>query len=43
MDDQPTPTPEQIKRYKELRDSGVSAVEATRIVRAMAKSGSGKR
>lgn len=37
MADQPTPTPEQVKRYKELRDSGVSALDATRIVRAMAK------
>lgn len=37
MADQPTPTPEQVKRYAELRKAGTSPLEATRIVRAMTK------
>jgi hypothetical protein len=31
------PTPEQIKRYNELRDSGKTPLDATRIVRAEAQ------
>jgi len=32
------PTPEQVRRYAELRESGASALEATRTVRAEAAS-----
>lgn len=43
MSDQPTPTAEQIARYAELRDSGKTPIEATRIVRSEAKDKGGER
>ncbi|MGW4791163.1 hypothetical protein ACWEPC_01945 [Nonomuraea sp. NPDC004297] len=35
----PPPTPEQAARYWALRDSGATAVEATRILRAETRAG----
>lgn len=37
MDNQPTP--EQVKRYNDLRDAGVSPLEATHTVRSETRSG----
>jgi hypothetical protein len=39
MADEPKPTAAEVAKYKSLRDSGKSAVEATRIIRSDRKAG----